>query len=350
LLITLPRSSTEEQRHDQEWEDEELEMFAMTRPRLLITFIVMLLFATFLVFAAFSPTASADHSWNGYHWASTTNPVKVTVGDNLSGVWDQRFSYTDPDPDNAKYNLTNADYLQTALSDRNLETNVTAWNEPPVLNLQDVAGGTSASTGKRTPKNCAATSGRVEVCNYSYGNKGWVGLTSVWTSDDHFTQATSKLNDTYLNNPRRYPTYSNSVWRLGTLCHELGHAIGLDHQDVGSCMDNVSTPGSEDMRPNYHDYEQLDTIYGHTDGTNTSSSVAGDLPAALKDIDTTDPAQRGRLIRKSEREEVYLRDLGGGHKVFTFVHLVKEEDRQQRKQTRQQQEQTQPQQEQQQDR
>jgi hypothetical protein len=181
----------------------------------------------------------------------------------------------------------------------------------------------------------------VEVCNHRYGKTDWVGLTRIWiTSDNHITQATSKLNDTYLNNPRRFPQYSNPVWRQGTLCHELGHTLGLAHQDEGSCMDNVSNPSSEDMRPNAHDHEQLEAIYGsHTDEANTSSRVGSEMPAALKDSDTTEPAHRDQQIRKSGWEE---------DPFVLQVKVVKEEDQERQKLLQQwpQHEQPQPQQEQ----
>jgi hypothetical protein len=300
-------------------------MFALTWLRLLIAFIVVLAFAATLAFAVFPSIASANHSWNGYHWARTDNPLALNVGDNLSGLWVRPFSYQDPN-DNPAYDLTNADYLDTALSD---------WDQrdtSPVVRLTEVPGGTK-------PKKCRPTSGQVEVCNHGYGKTDWVGLTRIWTtSDGHITQATSKLNDTYLNNPRRFPQYSNPVWRQGTLCHELGHTLGLAHQDENSCMDNVSNPSSEDMRPNAHDYEQLEAIYeSHTDNANTSSRVESEMPAALKDSDTTDPAQRDRQIRKSGWEE---------DPFVLQVKVVKEEEHQQQEQLQQQPQQSQPQHEQ----
>jgi hypothetical protein len=298
-------------------------MFALTWLRLLITFIVVLAIAASLAFAVFSSIASANHSWNGYHWARTDNPLALNVGDNLSDLWVRPFSYEDPN-DNPAYDLTNADYLDTALSD---------WDQrdtSPVVRLTEVPGRTK-------PKKCRPTSGQVEVCNHGYGKTGWVGLTRIWiTSDGHITQATSKLNDTYLNNLRRFPQYSNPEWRQGTLCHELGHTLGLAHQDENSCMDNVSNPSSEDMRPNAHDYEQLEAIYGsHTDNANTSSRVESEMPAALKDSGTTDPAQqRDRQIRKSGWEE---------DPFVLQVKVVKEKEHQQQEQTQQQPQQTEPQ-------
>jgi hypothetical protein len=59
----------------------------------------------------------------------------------------------------------------------------------------------------------------------------------------------------------------------------LGHNIGLGHQDedfnntsLFSCMDYQNPPYEY---PNPHDYEQLDTIYGHTDSYDSYTGAAG---------------------------------------------------------------------------
>src|SRR5437867_10143559 len=80
---------------------------------------------------AFPSNASANHSWNGYHWARTANPFTVNLGDNTSGEW--------------KLDLPNVS------SD---------WSKSNVLD-------TSVIAGQANPKNCRPTSGRVEVCNSS---------------------------------------------------------------------------------------------------------------------------------------------------------------------------------------
>ncbi|HLE73912.1 MAG TPA: hypothetical protein VI688_06690, partial [Anaerolineales bacterium] len=33
-------------------------------------------------------SAGARHSWGNYHWARTTNPFTIKLGDNVSGLWD----------------------------------------------------------------------------------------------------------------------------------------------------------------------------------------------------------------------------------------------------------------------
>ena len=35
-----------------------------------------------------SSTAQENHSWGGYHWARTSNPFTVRLGDNVSSVWE----------------------------------------------------------------------------------------------------------------------------------------------------------------------------------------------------------------------------------------------------------------------
>lgn len=246
-----------------------------------------LVLAMSLALAAFTSTASASHSWGNYHWARTSNPFTLKLGDNVSSAWDS--------------------YLATTSSD---------WSQSTVLNTTIVAGGTSA-------RRCRPTNGRVEVCNSTYGSTGWLGVAQIWASGSHITRGTVKVNDTYFNTS----TYNTPAWRNLVMCQEVGHTLGLDHQDenfsnpnLGTCMDYTNNP-STNQHPNAHDYEQLELIYAHLDSTTT----VGNMPAAMANGDFSAPGQWGRLVRASRdgRAALYERDFGGGHKVFTFVFWAK---------------------------
>ena len=257
------------------------------------------LLTALLVFAALAAAPGsvfADHSWGNYHWARTSNPFTLQLGDNVSGAWDSILPITSSD-----------------------------WTQSSVLNTTIVAGN---ATGKR----CRATAGRVEVCNAAYGNNGWLGVAQIWISSSHITQGVVKVNDTYFNTS----TYNTTPWRNLVMCQEVGHTFGLDHQDenfsnanLGTCMDYTNNPVTN-QHPNAHDYEQLVTIYSHLDSTTTVSatSLAGKMPPAMADIDFSGPAQWGKLIHSSHGgwKELYELDFGGGHKVFTFVIWATDEE------------------------
>ena len=230
-----------------------------------------------------APAALASHSWGGYHWARTTNPFTVKLGSNLTSQW------TEP--------------LSRASAD---------WSASNVLDTTIVA-------GLANPKNCRATSGRVEVCNSTYGNNGWLGIASIWASGTHITQGTVKLNDSYFNTAK----YNTPAWRHLVTCQEIGHTFGLDHQDenfnnanLGTCMDYTNDP-STNQDPNKHDYDELDIIYGHLDSTTTISQ--GTAASGFPDIDTSNPGNWGRLVYQKGRYAKYELDLGNGRKIFTFV-------------------------------
>ena len=226
--------------------------------------------------------ASANHSWGGYHWARTANPFTLKLGDNVSGQWDAN--------------------LATASSD---------WTASSVLNTTIVAGSTR-------PRNCKPTTGRVEVCNASYGNTGWLGVAGISiTGGTHITKGYVKLNDTYFNTA----TYNTTAWRNLVMCQEVGHTFGLDHQDekfnnvnLGTCMDYTSDP-STNQHPNDHDYQQLETIYAHLDSTTTVGAVAPGGSGAA------DAADWGQLVRTSldGHLSTYVKDLGAGQLIVTFV-------------------------------
>lgn len=249
--------------------------------------VVIALVAVFALAALPSP-ANANHSWGGYHWARTRNPFTIKLGDNLSSSWKT--------------------YLQTTSTD---------WSKSSVLDTTIVTG--------QSNNNCRATRGRVEVCNRTYGNNGWLGLASISISGSHITQGTVKLNDTYFAQAK----YNNSSEKEHVVCQEVGHTFGLDHQDesgisLNTCMDyyhNTSSSDTKSIHPNQHDYDQLASIYAHLDSSTTISSV----PAAMAQSDFSTPEQWGKRIETSRdgRAATYMRDFGGGHKQITFVYWAK---------------------------
>ncbi|MBI3744093.1 MAG: hypothetical protein HY261_07405 [Chloroflexi bacterium] len=237
--------------------------------------------------AALPAAVSASHSWNGYHWARTANPFTLKLGDNVSGAWDSILSTTSSD-----------------------------WSQSTVLD-------TTIVPGQANPRNCRATSGRVEVCNSTYGNTGWLGVATVWVkSDTHITQSTVKLNDTYFNTA----TYNTVAWRNLVSCQEVGHTLGLDHQDtnfnnanLGTCMDYTNDPGTN-QHPNQHDYDELAIIYTHLDLYTTLSAApvkgkAGVVPPGA------DASDWGTAIQNDAhgRPILFVRGLGGGEKQLTWV-------------------------------
>lgn len=260
------------------------------------------LLAALLIFAALAAVPSlafANHSWGNYHWARTSNPFNLKLGDNVSGTWNA--------------------VLATASAD---------WSLSAVLDTTTIDPGGALSNVRR----CRPTAGRVEVCNTTYGNNGWLGVAQIWLSGYHITQGTVKVNDTYFNTA----TYNTTEWRNLVMCQEVGHTLGLDHQDetftnpnLNTCMDYTNIPFSN-QHPNQHDYDQLVSIYGHLDSTTTvkQTTQGGKMPPAMADIDFSGRAQWGKLIHSSHGrwKELYELDFGGGHKVLTFVIWAADEE------------------------
>ncbi|HEV8097091.1 MAG TPA: hypothetical protein VGP71_15280 [Burkholderiales bacterium] len=256
-----------------------------------------------LAFAGLPSQTTATHSWGGYHWARTSNPFTLKLGDNVSGAWES--------------------VLQTTSFD--WSTNPTSF--PTVLQ-------TTIVPGKTTARRCKPTVGQVEVCNEKYGNTGWLGVAQIWISGTHITQGTTKLNDTYFSTAK----YNTTAWRNLVSCQEVGHTFGLDHQDenfnnanLGTCMDYTNDP-STNQHPNTHDYEELSIIYQHIDSSTTVAQAAASaaaLPAEWVDHDYNVRSQWGKLVRESKNglKEVYVLDFGQGHKLVTFVRWAEGEGR-----------------------
>lgn len=245
-----------------------------------------------LAISSVAPVASADHSWGGYHWARTTNPFTLLLGDNVASTWDG--------------------HLILASSD---------WSASSVLD-------TFITTGSGG-RNCKAKSGRVEVCNGKYGNNGWLGLATIWISGSHITQGTVKVNDTYFNTP----TYNTPAWRQLVMCQEIAHTFGLDHQDenfgnanLNSCMDYTNSPESN-QHPNQHDFDQLELIYAHLDSVTTVGTLSdggggsGRGKGNGATSDSNDPSAWGTEIHRSAdgRSSIFEEKLSTGKRVLRHV-------------------------------
>ena len=232
---------------------------------------------------------AATHSWGGYHWARTSAQISPPVGDNVSAAWDG--------------------YLQTAVAD---------WNRSKVIESPLTSGGT-------TPRTCKPVAGTIQACNEAYGRNGWLGIATIWLSNGHISQATTKVNDSYFNMPQ----YNNAAEKASVMCQELGHDYGLDHQDenfstdsTNSCMDYTNNPEGNE-HPDRHDYDQLVAIYNHFDSAQTANAVRS-MPSQAAIGNT--PADWGSPVRRNSRGQpnVFVRDLGNGNKALTHVFWAKE--------------------------
>ena len=249
-------------------------------------------------------TVSASHSWGNYHWARTSNPFALKLGDNVTSAWDT--------------------YLNQASSD---------WSASSVIDTTVVAGSTNVRT-------CTPPSGRVEVCNRKYGFNGWLGVAGIWVDGDHIIKGYVKLNDSYFNTG----TYNTPAWRRLVTCQEIGHTFGLGHTDEtfnnanqGTCMDYTNDPDGgtggasstdpSNEHPNKHDYDELVTIYTHLDSTTTVSASAPTGPGGGSGNSGSSAGgnvdEHGVPSWASPANgDVYVTDLGNGQRLIVHVFWI----------------------------
>jgi hypothetical protein len=189
-------------------------------------------------------TALANHSWGPYHWARTGASFDLIVVNSTTSDWDP--------------------YVAQAIAD---------WSGSNVLNMQEDPNG---STDSKERRKCTPASGQVRICNLDYGRNGWLGIAGISVDvDDHILYGYTKLNDSYFS----LSYYNKPEWKQSVTCQELGHDVGLGHQDENfnnqslySCMDYQDPPYEY---PNAHDYAQLEDIYDHLDSYNTYDDQGG---------------------------------------------------------------------------
>ena len=220
------------------------------------------------------PEASAQ-SAAPYHWARKNASFRLRVGNNVAGDWHR--------------------YLRGALEE---------WNQGETVTLLEVGGATD-------PQSCDPVAGTVQVCDWWYGTQtGWLGLTRIYFNarGDHIDAATIQLNNSFLY--ARNSRYNTDVARRHTLCHELGHTLGLDHPETTSCMNDSQHAVFNYATPINADFRELRRIYEHADATRT---VARAQEADLALFDAT------AWPEPTSEEEVMALPLDGETAVLTFV-------------------------------
>jgi len=233
----------------------------------------------------------ANHSWGGYHWARTSNPFTLKLGDNLTSAdWRSHLAQTSKD-----------------------------WNTGNTPLTTAIVGGQSAT------RRCKMVAGTTQVCNGAYGYNGWLGLATINITDGtHITQGSAKMNDSYFN----LSTYNNPNEREHVMCQEVAHTFGLGHQDesgksLNTCMDYFSNTGANatstlSTTPNQHDFDELNIIYSHLDSTTT---LALGAPSVTGVDVSEDPNSWGQLVSQSKngRSSTYERYERDGSKTVTHV-------------------------------
>jgi hypothetical protein len=228
----------------------------------------------------------ASGEFNGAHWARTTNILKLDLGNELSGDWNK--------------------YLKRAANE---------WSESKVVDL-DIVG---------SPGGCEMERGRVEVCNGSYRNENWLGLTIADIRDRHIYRAAVLMNDYYFDQSR----YDRTDAKRHTMCQEVGHSMGLDHRYSKTCMNDREIFGRAYDSPSNADYRELEQLYDHQDRDSTVDSAgAASTSAAAEPAEPVDAAlvedavRKAKAARDGKGEATVVEDLGGGRSRLIHVTFV----------------------------
>ncbi len=236
----------------------------------------------------------ANHSWGSYHWERTSTEIEIPVFDHTQGTWPARVAQANFD-----------------------------WNQSLVIESELFKLGDGQSS-------CGHVLNEIHVCNADYGDNGWLGIASISVSrgrTTHILAGSTKINDYYFDN---YAYYNTPAWRQLVTCQEIGHDYGLGHQNenfntdaTDSCMEYTSDP-TNNTHPDYHDYDQLESIYAHSHGGDTSGPGPGGGGGGGKGkklgVPGNGPAEWGQAIGFDAhgKANLYKREMAG-YDIITHV-------------------------------
>mmetsp|Transcript_35070 Transcript_35070/g.76874 ORF Transcript_35070/g.76874 Transcript_35070/m.76874 type:complete len:355 (+) Transcript_35070:137-1201(+) len=265
--------------------------------------------------------------------ANSRNGLILTLKNNLDDTWQE------------EYNTAVANWMDSNPAIVRLETEV----------VQDYL----------TDNKCNAEEGLMMVCNGNHGDNNMLGFNDlVFDQRGVIYSSVATMNEYYL---------SNAGWeeRLYTMCHEMGHGLGLPHTDENpynadtfNCMDYTDNP-ENNILPGDVNFSKLRDIYGEVsrrrlgrtsnldrdrdrdrerassrrnvpDGLHQSYKMAiADLKNEINDeykaskgggsasggVASSDAASSSgwRKLHKNERGGTYVRDLVDGFRVQVSV-------------------------------